>query len=916
MALLLDITLKATVLLGLAGAVTALLVRHPPALRHFVWTLAVTGVLLLPVLSAAFPHLTVQVTADAPGWLVAQAREAQQPSAPATRSQAMGTGVAEVVGFTSLTAEAPGGGVASEPRDEVAQAASGGAAVTDGDTNVAGTTLRWVPLLWAGGAVMLLAALLGALAQLRVMAREAEPVFDPAVQRAATRAARRLGVGRPVRILSTSARAMPMTWGVVYPVVLLPRDAASWSPSRLDAVLMHEVAHVRRLDYLTQFLARIVCALLWFHPLAWYAARRLRVERELACDDLVLRAGSRPSEYAGHLLELARDCRAGGLASQASLPLARQSHIGRRLKAVLDAHRSREGVSLPAALVGVGFAVAIIVPLAAATPVRRTADESLPWRPSTEARSTTHSAASAATAAPRPHAQRAQQALDAQQPQELLCDWTHGDNTSSSTSVDDDRVRIRLEVDRCRLELEATGEITFADDYTDVTGIAGSGWFTLEERFGGTRRELEIEPTGTGLDRRWRVDGNERPFDDAARQWLAEALLVVFRRSAYRAEERGTRILERSGVQGLLDEIELMTSGHAISRYYAVLFTHEELDAPTVERIVTQAARRIESDHALGRVLHAIAESQPLDESAQVAYVAAAHTIDSDHERRGVLSAILQRPDLDPNVAEAMLEAAAEIDSDHELGGLLRELIAAYPPERTMTPAFFAAVRSIASDHERRQVLSALLERGEPSVEVLDATLSLTEEMDSDHEVSQLLLEVLARYPPDRALPGSFIAATRRIGSDRDEARVWAAVLQWPTVSREAISAALEAAAESIESDHERTALLLTVAQQHSIDDAVRPAYFAAVSRTGSDHSRGQVLDAVIDGQSRSKATALAVLDAAGAIGSDHTLSQVLLHFAAVVELDEEMQAAYRRAAQGISSDRTRERVLAQLGST
>src|SRR6185436_15883755 len=97
---------------------------------------------------------------------------------------------------------------------------------------------------------------------------------------------------------------VPMTWGVIRPSILLPQAAAEWSAQRLDAVLQHELAHVQRFDALTQWLAHFACALYWFHPLVWYAAKQMRAERERACDDLVLHSGIQPSVYASDLLEI------------------------------------------------------------------------------------------------------------------------------------------------------------------------------------------------------------------------------------------------------------------------------------------------------------------------------------------------------------------------------------------------------------------------------------------------------------------------------------------------------------------------------------------------------------------------------------------------------------------------------------
>jgi hypothetical protein len=197
---------------------------------------------------------------------------------------------------------------------------------------------------------------------------QAEPVTDPAWTGLLRGLSRELGLARPVRLLRGGGATMPMTWGIVHPAVLLPAEAEAWPEERRRVVLMHELAHVARHDCLTQTLASAACALYWFHPAAWYAARRLRVERELACDDRVLQAGTRARDYAGHLLEVARAFRPARLAAPVAVSMARPSQLEGRLLAVLDSVRDRRIPGRAAAAGAAALALALLLPLAAVRP--------------------------------------------------------------------------------------------------------------------------------------------------------------------------------------------------------------------------------------------------------------------------------------------------------------------------------------------------------------------------------------------------------------------------------------------------------------------------------------------------------------------------------------------------------------------
>jgi beta-lactamase regulating signal transducer with metallopeptidase domain len=176
--------------------------------------------------------------------------------------------------------------------------------------------------------------------------------------RGLTRGARRLDArlladdgaagARAPFIIESERVALPLAAGIVRPVIVLPAGAAtSWSQRRLRAALLHERAHIERGDVAWQMLARICCALHWFNPLCWLAARQCAREAERACDDAVLRAGVRPSSYAGHLLEIAR---AAAQPEVYATAVGQGSELEGRIRAVLSRVHARRGLPRAALL--------------------------------------------------------------------------------------------------------------------------------------------------------------------------------------------------------------------------------------------------------------------------------------------------------------------------------------------------------------------------------------------------------------------------------------------------------------------------------------------------------------------------------------------------------------------------------------
>ena len=174
----------------------------------------------------------------------------------------------------------------------------------------------------------------------------------------------------PRRLVLRRAResVTPLTWGVLRPLLILPDSCEAWSDERAFEVLVHEAGHVRRYDCLTQLLASAACVVYWFNPLVWLASRRMLTERERACDDFVLLAGARASDYANDLLDVARSLGAPWATSHVTTAMARRSQIAGRLLAVLDPDLDRTAAGRRALLAAAALAATMLLPLASATP--------------------------------------------------------------------------------------------------------------------------------------------------------------------------------------------------------------------------------------------------------------------------------------------------------------------------------------------------------------------------------------------------------------------------------------------------------------------------------------------------------------------------------------------------------------------
>ena len=348
-------TLRATLAMAAAALVGAALWRASASVRHLVWASALAGALATPWLMLALPSWRVPILPRARGQASPAAADARPESLPEPVAWEMPADVA-VAGSTMGERTIDPGRPDIEP---IVRRASS-------ERSVAFDWASWLAAAWGVGVVVVLVPMMTGLARLRRIGRRSARSSDGPLVELADRLGGWFRGSRRVVMLRGDDTTSPMTWGVLRPVILLPAGVETWPHERLRAVLLHELAHVKRWDCLTQMLARLACAVYWFHPLVWMAARRLRIEGERACDDLVLQSGARATEYATHLLDVARAFRSTPGLAAAAVPMARPSQLEGRLRAILDPSRSRRVVTRRGACLLFAAAAVVLLPLSAA----------------------------------------------------------------------------------------------------------------------------------------------------------------------------------------------------------------------------------------------------------------------------------------------------------------------------------------------------------------------------------------------------------------------------------------------------------------------------------------------------------------------------------------------------------------------
>jgi beta-lactamase regulating signal transducer with metallopeptidase domain len=332
--LFIDVTLKGAIICTVASIATLLLRRSSAFTRNMIWVFALVGLILLPVFSLLSPVWNLPILPELGSW-----------------------------GSGSYNPEI----VKMEPARFVgpvlpASAASGSPGLSD-DALAGGLPwYAWCMLAWLAGGLVYLGWWLFSQAGVRHLVKDSQPAKERWT-RLLESVTDELDLHRQVELLESWRIKAAITVGIFNPIVVVPADTRDWPANRRRLVLSHELAHVKRWDTLIEAFALMVTVFYWVNPFVWFAVRQLRIERERDCDNAVLSAGAKPSDYAELLLNIAADLGGSAKPIWRMSTISQSSNLKDRLMSILNQKINRNQGSRRSAILTGALVLALALPI-------------------------------------------------------------------------------------------------------------------------------------------------------------------------------------------------------------------------------------------------------------------------------------------------------------------------------------------------------------------------------------------------------------------------------------------------------------------------------------------------------------------------------------------------------------------------
>lgn len=778
-------------------------------------------------------------------------------------------------------------------------------------------SIVWLAVGWALGFFVLLLKLIGGWAYLQYLIRTSVMASDH-WQCYTHDLAHRLGMATRVVVRESNRVRSVFTANWLRPVILMPAGLLTGlRPDHLEAVLLHELAHIRRYDYVFNLIQSLIEAVLYFHPAVWWVSHQARIAREHRCDDIAVAACGNSLTYAKALT----DAQSFAMVSLTS-SLGGASLFDRvaRLLTSKTSRTSRLGLVTALSCLLLLFAGMVQTPrLEAASPnlIVSMLDEVqlksplklpppilLPAITLNSLDEVQKEADEIETTAPVEDAspddiQTVTQMEVSSQSANMLMEPVASVQVEAETELE--AFKTVWDALIWRFRFEGLGAFQLNETADDISFLSPGGWLEIEEREWFTTRKArwQLSPGGQP-ERIYSVNGNVRTWNENAERWLQKAFDRLIQ-NGWAANILVKRRFEQAGVPGVLAMIESLKYSRAKWHYFNALGNHiapEDVDI-TIANAIRDVADGM-SDHDHAHFLDDMAKVYLTPVTTDV-FFESVNQIHSDYFKAVLLQDLVSEV-IHPADFLNIMQVAATIHSDFHKADTLIYALHRIPENHDILRAWIDVAATIGSDFHLEETLSHVFDHLPADDGLWISALQVTANVHSDFHKAHALLHAIEDVPFKHDVLKQLIAAAATIDSDFHQEEVLCSLYKRVDLSPSLWIESFDAL-EDMHSDFHKANVLLTAVKRLSQQDDVMNHLIQTAGSIDSAFHRHALFDEMLGQLNFSGPVATHFLEKVSLTSSDFYKGNTLIRFIKHVPLTPAIQTSLENAIHTIDSD-------------
>jgi len=499
-------------------------------------------------------------------------------------------------------------------------------------------------------------------------------------------------------------------------------------------------------------------------------------------------------------------------------------------------------------------------------------------------------------------------------------------------------------------DINVKGEIKVNNDDTDIKSISSGGYLKFSKKTFGNKRSITVESNSTGdLTYEYYEGRTKVPYEPEGKKWMGEVLLEIIRMTGIDAEGRTKRIYTKRGVDGVLEEINIISSNSVMALYFDALLKNTNLNNNELLAVSSSISKEMSSNTERGKLFRDYSELFLKDNTTAVGYFNSVSKLSSNTERGSILTDISGKIDFnDPQVTESyftcidkmssntergrilryaertqklstqaytrLLVSTKKLSSNTEMGSVMRSLDNLEIGNTMVSTAYFNAIDGMTSNTEAGSTMRHLIKNYDLNVDNFERLLGSIKKLTSNTEMGSVLRCIKEINLENPKINEAYFLAINSMSSNTEAGSVLRYTIRNHNMNPNSWSQFFTVTGRLTSNTEMGSVLSYTIDAMPFDDEGIVDGFFLATSKFSSNTEHGRILRALISNSAFNKYTAFKLLESARKISSNTEKASVLVRLADTEFVkDPSIKKLYMNTAKTLTSDSEYRRVVDKM---